>query len=118
MNIITPEVLLANGYKRHRHHEAACGNSLYQRVVRGDEGKLYYLTFYFWDLSTVFARAPKRTTIEVNSRLYMQPGDTLVGGGGFDLNLHLEPTATLEQVEAFYAQAYRCLGCGPDWHNQ
>jgi hypothetical protein len=118
---ITPEILLQHGYKKHRHHEAACDFSLYQRTVRHEEyrgRKLYFITFYFWDLSTVFEQAPKRTTIEVNTRLYLPAGDTFLGGGGFDLNLHLEPTATLEQVEAFYERAYSGLGCGPDWHNQ
>ena len=118
-NVITPEVLLEAGYKRYAHHSKACDHCLYQRSVRSPDGdRLYSITFYFSDLSREFSHAPKRTNIEVNVRFYLQPGDTMVGGGGFDLNLYLEPTATLAEVEAFYARAYAQLGCSFDWHNQ
>lgn len=117
-NQITPDILLDHGYKKHRHDEVCCDNALYQRVVQGPGGeKLYYINFYFWDFSRKFS-VPKRTSIEVNARLYLKEGDTLVGGGGFDLNLHLEPTATLDQVEMMYARAYESLGCAPDWYSQ
>jgi len=118
-NIITPEFLLGNGYGKYRHDSAACEYALYQKTVRSPEGdRLYGITFYFSDLSREFPTAPKRTKIEVNVRFYLQPGDTLVGSAGFDMNLYLEPTATLEQVEALYARAYASLGCAPDWQNQ
>lgn len=116
---ITPEVLLEHGYRKYRHHDPCCEYCLYQRMVSTPEGvNLYAITFYFSDLNRQFPHVPTNLVVIVNSRMYRPRGDLMMGGGGFDLNMVLEPTATLDVVEAFYAQAFSSLGCGPDWYNQ
>jgi hypothetical protein len=114
---ISADDLLDAGYKQHSHYEEFCDNKLYQKCFKDVKGnKLYYVECYLWR----FPQMPSGTVnkVEFKSRLYLPEHNTLVGTTGFTLQVHAEDKCTVEQAEAFYAQAYKVLGCVPDLHNR
>jgi len=114
---ISKEDFLDAGYKKHRHYEEYCGNKLYQKCFKDEDGnKLYYVECYLW----VFPEMPTGVLrrVEFKSRLYLPENNTLVGTTGFTLQVHADDNCTVEQAEAFYAKAYKVLGCVPDLHSQ
>lgn len=114
--MINEAELLAAGYRRYPTHDRSefCPY-LYQKAIFGADGKtkLYFIAVKLWFFPEP---AGKRHSAEV--RFYGPKENQLVGETGFTLTLHLEKTATVSDVELFYAQAYKALSCVPDLHNQ
>lgn len=118
-DVITAEILLASGYRAHAHHDVATDYLLYQKTFRSGRTQLYSITITLWDLSKQFDHADSETSSGQTAEVlfYLGGDDPLVGPKGFSMELHLEETATVEQIEAFFAKAYAGLGCVPDLHN-
>ncbi len=80
--------------------------ALWQKAVRNEEGKsLYFLNIYCWE----FPNWNYEISWSVESRFYLKDSS-------FDLNFHPEKE-TIEEIEAFYKDAYNKLDCVPDKHN-
>lgn len=111
--------LLEAGYRQHKCDDRIANNTFYQKVIRSGEEKLYFLNVTFWYFDTYYPTKGLQTKASCEARLYLPEDNSLVGATGVTLELHLEmQTATVAEIEAFYATAYKALGCVPDLHNQ
>jgi hypothetical protein len=88
-----------------------------QKAVRGEDyKKLYFITVYLWDFPEAWlpAEAKANLAVSVEVRMFTQKDGKEVS---FDLNAHPDKDWTIEQLEDFYAFAYKNLCCVPDIHN-
>lgn len=118
MRILDASMLLKAGYRQHPCDNPIANNTFYQKVIRSGENKLYFINVTLWYFDKYYPTRDLQTKASCEARLYLPEANQLVGSAGFTLALHLEMTATIDEIEAFYATAYRSLGCVPDLHNQ
>lgn len=104
--MITKESLITLGYQPFTHHKGEYCVTAYQRCVRTSDGtKLYFINLYEW----VFPDTRAQWAAEVE----LYPKST--GSAWATLSLH--GAEAINDVEAFYANAYEALFCVPDIHN-
>jgi hypothetical protein len=121
--MITTTDLLSSGYRSFKHHERVCDETLYQKTVYVDGAApvpwraLYSINFFFWYFDKYFPGRGGGTGLSCEARLYLPKENTLVGDAGFTLSMSLSKSATIEQVESFYANAFNVLGCVQDLQN-
>jgi hypothetical protein len=117
--MITADQLLAAGYRAFKQDNAVADNLLYQKRIRDGEATLYFLNVTIWNFGKHFPDRVKTNSVQVSceTQLYPPESDQLVGSGGFKLELSLQDTATIEEMERFYDHAYRAMSCVPDLHN-
>lgn len=126
--MINVEQLIAAGYRRYVTDNEVANNEAYSKwIVRGDD-KLFALELTFYYFAQHFPDRglriggdrvqPLGTRASAKAHLYIESENTLVSTSGFTLEMSLEPTATIEELEGFYRNAYDRLGCVPDLHNR
>lgn len=109
--------LLEAGYRPHKCDNQVADNTVYQKVIRSGVEKLYFVNVTFWYFDKHYPDRCAHTMASCEARLYLPEANPLVGSAGFTLALHLEMTATVAEIEAFYATAYKAMQCVPDLHN-
>jgi hypothetical protein len=114
---ITPEVLRAAGYCNFPERLKEYVTEGWQKVFEAGKAdgfdskrKKFFLNFYFYDFSD-FPSHPASFGVHVEARMYRDDHTS------WNLELLVENGATLEEVEAFYLDAYERMGCVPDIHN-
>ena len=116
---ITPEVLRAAGYRsfpeRHKEFVTEGWQKTFTVEAKHRDGydttvKLFFLNFYFYDFSD-YPNHPTAFGVHVEARMYRDDRTS------WNLELLVENNATLEEVEAFYLDAFERMGCVPDIHN-
>lgn len=117
MNLmITPDNLIASGYRSFKHHEKVCDETGFGKTFRNSSGKnLYQIIVLLWYFEKHY---PGKNAPEVQAscevRFYLPEGNQLVGSTGFTLTLHLDERATIQAIESFYSRAFAALDCVPD----
>jgi hypothetical protein len=102
---ITPADLLAAGYRSFGKPRHNLSDDLYQKWIRDADGyKLYAINWYLYQY-------PNRRGWGVEVTLYRGKRET------FQIEYNVEPDFVIEDVEAFYRDAYRVLCCCIDRHN-
>lgn len=112
---ITPEILRAAGFSKHppcREYASA----LWQKCIEDPDPAAsapvrYFVNIHEWP---VFKTLPASWSAE--ARLYF-PGPEEEDRQG-DLSYFIRPSTTVDEILAFYANAFQALGCVPDRHNQ
>lgn len=116
----TPEQLLEAGYRADRIDNNVANHTAYFKWINEGERRLFMIQVVFWYFGQHFAHAAAQglgTRVSCEARMYIEAENMLVGDSGFALELSLEPTATIEGLEAFYRNAYDRMGCVPDLLN-
>lgn len=111
---ITPEILLNNGYvKFPATLKDPCVKYGYQKVVKNNNFKLYFINVYFWSWSSFYPEMnhPNEYGVEVEVMFYKE------NDVEFEINYRVSIETTIEMVEDFYAHTYKLLNCIPDRHN-
>lgn len=110
---MTPQELLEAGYTRSEETKAKdpvgkyCKAHFYRWIREGGK-KLYMISVWEW-------RFPgKDVDFEGEARFYRGEKDH----GGFTVELYAAEEKSVEQMQDFFADVYRALGCVPDIHNQ
>lgn len=103
---ITKSQLLEAGYKTYpTGRDPKYCNELFQKTIRKDDKKLYFINFYYYTFPT------GHSSWDVEVMLYLSEEDY------FQLNFMVRDFHELIFVESFYQKAYEKLGCIPDAHN-
>lgn len=102
--------MLKRGYRAHTVPETKLASEFYQRIVKKNNSKLFFLNIYKYD--PVY-RIPS-VGVMVEARFYLKKSRNQTG---FDVTFHVEHES-LNTIEAFFMKAYRVLYCQPDLHNQ
>lgn len=88
---------------------------LYSKTIMDKLGnKAYFIRFHLWSFPEKVMPDPAvrtRYSVDVEVTLYKE------GGTHFEVDLALNPTDTIDKVEAFYADTYIRMGCCPDLDN-
>lgn len=123
--MITAADLIAAGYRAYAIDNRVADDTAYFKWFCRDDGsppftRLYTIQVTFWYFDKHFGARASNLGTRVGSKahLYYAAENTLVGETGFTLEASLADTATVAELEAFYARAYYGLGCVPDLHNQ
>lgn len=110
--VSTVEKLLAAGYREYKSHKAT---KLYAKWVIGPgDKKLYAINFYEWSKEILGTNTAQ---FSVEARFYSGGTLSMAERTNFDLNVHLEETFSINDVEAFFVNAYHRLECIPDIFN-
>lgn len=100
---VTPENLLANGYRMYDQRDEY-RSELYQKRIRQEDGKTrYFINIWKW----TFPSSPP--SFQADTTLYSDSPQITMS-----LKFSIEPEMAIEQVEKVYADAYSLLGCVPD----
>lgn len=105
---ITPEDLEHAGYKRHDHPPAGYGDVLYQKCVRQDDTKLYYIDMCVYDFAGQLPFGGYQIRVEALTQLCFN-GDTR-----FNVKLLPKQGMTIEEIERFFHQQFWVMGCDPE----
>lgn len=93
------------GFVFYQHHgKGHFCRGLWQKAIRADECNLYFICLYEWMFP-----GQMHTSWSCECRMYTQTH-------AFGLELLLE-TPNVPEIEAFYSNAYKALGCVPDQLN-
>lgn len=112
--------LVRAGYKQYK-SDTACmlkrATMLYQKDVRIPDGPhqgklLYYVNWYEYDFSELRPAEPVGWSAEV--QFYRGPRDQ---EETVDVEYHVRPYSTVEQVEQFFHDLFVRMDCLPDTHN-
>ncbi len=110
---MTADDLLTAGFRKFNAGPLYPGRSaLYQKTIyTADGARLFSLNVYAMDW-------PERMPEAARERYQWSSGAQLYRDGlTMELNLHHEPGMTPAEIEAFYREAHKALGCGRDPRN-
>lgn len=115
MKNITPEILLAAGFRKYHSGRGDNVVAMFQKRIVGDDGRtlLHTVEVYQYDFSgtNIPVTVQDHYSFSFEARMYVS---TLIS---FDLNLMAEPELSIDDVLKFYSDAYVRMGCCPDLHN-
>lgn len=114
---INRQSLEAAGYRFFQDHMKGDGcEGLMQKAFLDDNrNKLYFLNVYLWDLSEIIRRPHRSVVVETHfyrTEALSHPGETSI-----QIEVPMATDATIEKMEAFFADMYKKLDCVPDLHN-
>lgn len=115
---INPDTLKAAGYREFPHHMGeGCTHGFQRTIYDDDRNKLYFITVYLWDFSTIY-RMPRPSSVEVDIGFFQK--GTISDPEYTNIRTKIpvwNPKTEISQIEILAEDIYVKLGCIPDYHN-